>query len=729
MKGSSTMLIGCALVAVVLFSGMLYFNGFDKYSQNNDVKKFESLTEIQDYLKNNMGTGYYGYGAMGGARTLATTSAQAMDTAAPTAEKSAGNGATDFSTTNIQVEGVDEADVIKNDDKYIYTISGNNVVIVDAYPAENAKIISQINMSNNSYANNIFINGDQLVVFGAINEPYPYYGGYGGDIMVKTEGASAKVSSESFAMPRYYYSSKMFVNIYDVADRSNPTLVKNITIEGDYFDSRMIGNYVYLVSTKYIYDQNNVVLPMAEGVREDAAFPGVYYFDNSDNSYMFATVFAINTNGVEEPTRQIFMLGAAQQMYVSQENIFIVYTKYLSMADFLDRYVDEVIKPLVPADVDVKIDQIMAETNASKMEKMNSVSMEVSTYADTLNDDERQNFYNTMYDSMNNIQQQMSKQMEKTIIHKLSINGNRVEYKSNGEVPGHVLNQFSMDEHNDYFRVATTTGTWEKEQNNVYVLDSALNNVGKLEDLAQGEKIYSARFIGDRLYLVTFKKTDPLFVINLATPTNPTVLGELKIPGYSDYLHAYDDNHIIGVGKSATEDGDNAWYQGVKIALFDVSDVTNPKELSNFIIGDRGTQSDALYDHKAFLFSKSKNLLVLPISLAEIDESKYEGQVPSWAWGDTVWQGAYVFSVTLDGIKLRDRVTHMTNITKNEYGYYDLPYEYNIRRSIYMDEVLYTFSEKMIKMNSLNDLSETNKIELPGYPVIDYPDYPVPVLF
>ncbi|NIP67558.1 hypothetical protein GWM83_02345, partial [Candidatus Bathyarchaeota archaeon] len=114
--------------------------------------------------------------------------------------------------------------------------------------------------------------------------------------------------------------------------------------------------------------------------------------------------------------------------------------------------------------------------------------------------------------------------------------------------------------------------------------------MGRLEDLAPGEKIYSARFMGDRGYLVTFRKVDPLFVLDLSQPTNPKVLGKLKIPGYSDYLHPYDENHIIGVGKEtvAAEQGDFAWYQGVKISLFDVTDVEDPREIDKYEIGDRG---------------------------------------------------------------------------------------------------------------------------------------------
>jgi uncharacterized secreted protein with C-terminal beta-propeller domain len=260
------------------------------------------------------------------------------------------------------------------------------------------------------------------------------------------------------------------------------------------------------------------------------------------------------------------------------------------------------------------------------------------------------------------------------------------------------------------------------ENNNVYVLDDGLKVVGKLEGLAPGEKIYSARFMGNRAYLVTFKKIDPLFVVDLKDPENPKVLGELKIPGFSDYLHPYDENHIIGVGKDAVDEGSFAWYQGVKIGLFDVSDPGNPVEISNYVIGDRGTDSYVLNDHKAFLFSREKNLLVLPISLAKIDENKYPEGVPPNAYGDFVWQGACVFNVsTGNGFVFKCGITHRENYNV-DYSYppfisYLYPYsaDYLVKRSLYIGDVIYTVSDKLIKMNNLDNLSEINEITLPGY--------------
>ena len=255
----------------------------------------------------------------------------------------------------------------------------------------------------------------------------------------------------------------------------------------------------------------------------------------------------------------------------------------------------------------------------------------------------------------------------KTTIQRIQIDEDKMTFAASGEVPGYILNQFSMDEYNGYFRIATTINdfNWRtfteepKSTNNVYVLDMNLNTVGTLENLAPGEQIYSTRFMGNRCYVVTFRNVDPLFVIDLSNPAAPTVLGQLKVTGYSGYLHPYNENLLIGIGKETIYDAkeDFAWYQGIKISLFDVSDVSNPVEIAKYEIGDRGTDSPILYDHKSLLFDREKNLLVIPVMVAEINESNYPEGVPDNAYGEYVWQGAYVFNISPEGITLRGQIT------------------------------------------------------------------------
>jgi len=312
---------------------------------------------------------------------------------------------------------------------------------------------------------------------------------------------------------------------------------------------------------------------------------------------------------------------------------------------------------------------------------------------------------------------------EYTSLYRVSINGLQLNFEAKGNIPGNVINQYAMDEYNGNFRVATNWQELDSKINNVYVLNQNLTTIGKLEGLGQNENLHSVRFMGDKCYLVTFKKTDPLFVIDLSQPTNPTVLGELKIPGYSDYLHPYDESHLIGVGKEAVDSQqyDFAYYQGLKLSLFDVSNVNNPVQLANYIIGDRGTDSPVLNDPKAFLFDKSKNLLVIPVSLAIVGNSTFDqyGQSKASAYGQTVWQGAYVFSLTTDGgFTLKGTVTHLDSTLLNSQGQLANSYDYYntqnqwIMRSLYIGNTLYTISNGEVKLNSLTDMTQIAQVTL-----------------
>lgn len=221
------------------------------------------------------------------------------------------------------------------------------------------------------------------------------------------------------------------------------------------------------------------------------------------------------------------------------------------------------------------------------------------------------------YNSDNSTADAIPQDIVSTQIYKFNIDKGAVNFAAVGQVPGTALNRFSMDEHGDYFRIATTTQNWANGTNTstnaLFVLDKTMQTVGELENLAKGERIYSTRFMGNRCYIVTFKQVDPLFAIDLSVPEKPFVAGELKIPGYSEYLHPYDENHLIGFGHDATTYnygyGDVSIPLGLKMALFDVSDMNSPKELYSVKIGDKGTNTPLTYDAKALYWDAEKNYL------------------------------------------------------------------------------------------------------------------------
>ncbi|OGS44324.1 MAG: hypothetical protein A3K76_02370 [Euryarchaeota archaeon RBG_13_57_23] len=267
-----------------------------------------------------------------------------------------------------------------------------------------------------------------------------------------------------------------------------------------------------------------------------------------------------------------------------------------------------------------------------------------------------------------------------TTIYRIHVDALALSVEANGDVKGWLLNQFSMDEHGTNLRVATTT-SWAEPENAVYILDEDLTVVGKLEGLAPTERIYSSRFIGDTLYLVTFRQVDPLFVIDLTDPLNPSVKGELKIPGFSSYLHPVDEDHVLGIGME---------NNCLKISLFNVSDPTNPVEQSQYIAVERW-YSEALYDHRAVLFDLEKELLVIP---AYTYSYGYDGY--------NYVSGALVFKVSLsEGISLRGVVTH-----ESDQSYWGQ----GVTRSMYIGEYLYTVSYRSIQVNQLDDLSYVNRL-------------------
>jgi len=684
MKGQLSIMILVVLAVSMLFVAAIYFT---PASSTDELKRFTSYQQLENFVKANVESSY-GYGTFGATTSMVRQTAVAETTAGTDISKTeAAPAAQDYSETNIQVAGVDEADIVKNDGKYIYVVSGKKVVIVDAYPAEQANILSEIEL--NGTPEEIFINDNKLVIFG--REDY-YSSGVG--------------IPEIGIVPRSY-SQLTFIKVYDITDRSNPILKRNIVTEGNYYDSRMIEDYAYVVVSQSVYYGGSEPIPLpvieSDGVTRKISASEIYYFDFPDYSYTFTNIISVNTkNDNEEFKSKTYLMGYTQNMYVSSSNIYIVYTKRLREVDYFDRIIDQAIIPNVPFEIQMKINEIR-NSDKEDYEKMQEIGEVIQDYIETLGPEQGATFMKNVQQKVEEVYQEIAKELEKTVIHKIAISNGNIDYVINGEAPGQTLNQFSMDEYNGNFRIATTTNNWRTEAlNHVYILDSNLNIIGKLEDLASGERIYSVRFMGEKVYMVTFRQIDPLFVIDLSNPYNPQVLGYLKIPGVSDYLHPYDETHVIGIGKDATEQGR---MMGMKLSLFDVSDVSNPTEISKYIIGERGTYSEALYDHKAFLFSKEKNLLVIPVREYEKDYREH-------------YQGAYVFNVDLNnGFVLKGTVTH-ANETKEDKYYYEWNAE--VRRSLYIDNILYTVSNKMIKANDLVDLSEISKVELPYEDVYGY---------
>jgi inhibitor of cysteine peptidase len=539
-----------------------------------------------------------------------------------------------YSTTNIQVAGVDEADIVKTDGTYIYTISSATsgvyytsyygtatdtaVYIIKADP--NApEVVSKISLANDTVPAGLFLSqdGNRLVVLASRYQTYDYASSREKDVML---------------MP-YQSDVYTFIDVYDVSDKAEPVLARNFTISGSYFNSRMVGDYVYAVISQPANLVNGAVaLPKVyeETHESDVSASRVYYTDVVETTYFtFTTFIGLNIlDDAQQPTNMTIMMGGTSTMYVSTDNMYATYP----------------------------------------------------TWSDG----------------------------QYTSIYRVHIDGNSLVFKAKGSVPGYVLNQYSMDEYSGNFRIATT---WQKntQMNNVYVLNMNLSLVGKLENLAEGERIYSARFMGDKAYLVTFRQMDPFFVLDMSNPAEPKVAGELKIPGYSSYLHPFDENHVIGLGMENNT---------VKLSLFDVTNVNAPKEIAKYTVQGDYSYSDALYEPKAFLFDKQKELLVIPVSITQYGVVSGGGVVPpSGEEGDVIsapdmqasyWQGAYVFKLTLKGFELEGGITHQNTSQQYYYGDYNL----NVNRALYIGNTLYTVSNDKVQLNSLDTLAFIAEVNL-----------------
>ncbi|MDH3340210.1 MAG: beta-propeller domain-containing protein [Nitrosopumilus sp.] len=602
------------------------------------------------------------------------------------------SGGSDYSTTNVQVENVDEPDYLKNDSKYVYIVSRNTLSIIDAYPADSAKLILKIALDIESqHIQNMFLNDDRLVIF---------YNGQSNDEIIPLYDF----------IPRRSYSPVTHALVVDVSDKENPVILKDYSIDGYFNDARMIGNYAYFVTNSNI-DYQHPRLPVILERSIPIMTPDAFYFDNVEQFSNFNTLTAIDIFG-DTINSETFLMGYSGSIYVSEDNFYLTYQQNMPFGFYdnssRDRFFD-VIVPLLPNEIQEKIKGIQNDSSISSSSQWIKISELMQNSYNQMNKEDREKLFDKIKDALNKYDAKIQEDTNKTIIHKISIDEDKIEYVAKGSVPGRLLNQFSMDENKDRFRVATTTEYYVQHQgtvraNAVYVLDEQLNIVGGLDKIAPDESIFSARFMGDRLYLVTFQQIDPFFVIDLSAD-KPKILGELKIPGFSNYLHPYDKEHIIGVGRDTKEIENGRVQQlGIKIALFNVSDVKNPNVVDDVVIGDSSTYSEALNNHKAFFFDKTRDVLSIPIN-SDANSLKETSSSKRIAPDYNRWSGFYVFDLDKsDGFNLKGTVTHSDESSR----YYGM----GNARTFYIDDVWYTASEEYLKMNHFNNLEQINSIKL-----------------
>ena len=543
-----------------------------------------------------------------------------------------------FTTTNVQVEGVDEPDSVKTDGTYLYVANGDNVSVILTQPADKPTTVSTLRYGGQVLG--LFLARDRLIVIETGN-----------------------------TVTNDIWSQTTSVLVYDVTDPSNPTILKVLSVDGSYVDSRLTNGYVYAIMQQSSYlpsGNGNYTFAPPQVIDEKTPVPipasDTYYNPKSLVPLgQYTIVLTINVQDGSH-TQEAILTGWGSTIYASNSNIYLTFP-------------DRVSYPIRYATGGVALPGVSV-----------ALMPPIFWWGWGTN----------------------------TTVFKVAISGDHTNVTAQGTIPGTILNQFSMDEYNGYLRVATTSYSTKPNQtavqlNNVYVLDSGLKAVGSLEGLAPNERIYAVRFIGDVGYVVTYERIDPLFAISFAEPAHPVVLSALEVTGFSDYLHPIGNGYLIGVGKNtvpAPAEQGFVLYLGVKVSIFHVAPNGSSAETDRVLIGDRGSYTQVSSDHRAFTYDPTRGIVAIPVYVAVLDNSS--GTVQWWEYGKGVFQGAYLFSVSESGgvqkLGTITQIPQKANVDNSSSLY--------VNRIVILGDYVYTVSSSMVQVNSLADMSLVGSINL-----------------
>lgn len=545
-------------------------------------------------------------------------------------------------TTNVQVAGVDEADLIETDGEFLYQVNGQTLTILDARDSAELEIATQFSITPPweisaaptpigrstgialpvepffpvggpvggwNQIDGMYLQGDRLTVISTGWSPgFPF--------------ATETPQTDDLAFSSWILPGQphVQVTVLDVADPNQVSLVETSLLEGNLISSRAIGDEVVVVTSQGVQLPAPLVIEdvQAEGQSSEAGgtenaglvapsslsiAPYPPYSPQPQGSYETQEAYLAR---IED---QILDLGLANvetkdgQGQTVESGLLTAPTNIYKPLDDQPWQQLTTVSTFDVGDQHLGVDESVALPTSSTQQVFAS-----KDYLYLL-----RSVYNNDGTSSTQISQ---------------LDLETSELLAVGEVPGRIDNQFSVDEKDGFLRISTTTGWGDNSLNNIYVLDQVdrqLDIVGKVEGLAPGERIYSTRFQGDYGFVVTFRQIDPLFALDLSDPYNPKVVGELKIPGFSEYLQVIeqgDQRLLIGIGRDA--DPDTGWAQALKVSLFDVTDLANPVEIDNYIFEGDYSSSDALWNHKAVTYVPEQRLLAIPSQ--EYDRNSWTSQ-------------------------------------------------------------------------------------------------------
>lgn len=554
------------------------------------------------------------------------------------------------SGTNNQVAGVDEADIVKTDGKYVYLALNGALRIVEAL---SPRVVSETRMPG--VARELFVEGDRAVVYtssGSVGKRCTY--GY--DCTFAGDGSSTKVL------------------VYDLTHRESPRLVRELGLSGSLMAARRIGNAVHTVVADNDYTPrsyaswpNDLAMCGTPEAEVRAKFARLKAENERQIRAHVAKIPTVTENGKTAP-----MCSTVLRTAIADGGAFT------SVVSF-----------------DLANDALAPTTATLKSRPGAVFASGDALYLSVVH--QKQASGGRWYSYARSAD-------EVSEIHKFRIgpDARGTRYVGSGTVPGHVLNQFAMDEWYGYLRVATTKGRVPdpRVESVVSILAEGaggnLTRIGAIDHIAKGEDIRSVRFDDDRGYVVTFKKTDPLFVLDLASPASPAVLGELKIPGFSTYMHRIDPGHLLSIGFDANDHGSFAYFDGVILQLFDVQEPTNPKLLFKEKIGTRGSSSEAATDHLAFNYVADEGLLAIPMTLCEGGGDGRNGD-------QLAFSGLLVYDVDLErGFTRLGGIDHGTRGVSCSTWWSNATSA--VKRSVFLDDLVYSVASDRVKVQSLTKL-------------------------
>jgi hypothetical protein len=577
---------------------------------------FESCEELEEYIEDLAVEEFAYRGSSSRGISMPTAGAPMADMALESGSGGDDDGGGSYSSTNTQEAGVDEADFVKNDGSHIFVIAGYDLAVIDAWPAEEMHEIARVQLEG--YPEAMYHDGETIAVLSHLYD-------------------EAAPEGEGDVEMRDFVTK---ITLIDVSDRAAPTVSREVYVEGSLYDSRRVGDRLYLVTYRDLAEiplRDTVMASdlarteIKERVRETALgewMPRRLVNDRAGSTWTLAQDDACACTDVYRPARD----GGLEMMSVLA----------LDMAD--------------PTS-EVTGTSVLAGTG------------EVYATPDSL--------YLAVYEPDEGPFRVTSGGFG-TRIHKFDLEGGpeHPAYEASGRVKGWTHSSFSMDEADDSFRIVTTRHSgnmdFSGDATGLYVLEQSgdeLDEIGKVEGIAPGESVYAVRFTDEAAYVVTFLQIDPLFTIDLTDRYAPQVLGELEVTGFSTYLHPLDEGHLLAVGEAVDP-------SGVQISLFDVSDMTDPTLQDREIVETGWNGSEALYDHHAFNYYPPLELFALPITA-----SPY--------WGEVDYAGLYMYDVDVVGGLEFAGAIDVSMLADPSVEEYYVQYCSQVRRSVMIEDVVY----------------------------------------